>query len=185
MALLLAGTAMPLHAQRLAGRWAKAPRTVVFLEPLPLPAGGSPTPAPSVHVRRPALPQDRSTGRLVVGGLVGGIVGGALGGAVGAGLWGGIDPGGCSYEEWVCRVHGFYWGAVVGESLGIPMGIHLANGRRGDLLRSTLVSAALGAVGSLAIVAAGFDPPLTPILLVTVPVAQLTTSTILERRTTR
>jgi hypothetical protein len=63
--------------------------------------------------------QSRPTSVLILGGLAGGMVGGLLGGAVGAGLFGGIGEGACSYEEWVCRLHGFYWGAVVGESLGV------------------------------------------------------------------
>jgi hypothetical protein len=126
--------------------------------------------------------QSRPTSVLILGGLAGGMVGGLLGGAVGAGLFGGIGEGACSYEEWVCRLHGFYWGAVVGESLGVPAGVHLANNRRGDLLLSTLVSSALGAAGSIAIVAAGFDPPVAPIVLVAVPVAQITASTLIARR---
>jgi hypothetical protein len=112
---------------------------------------------------------------LILGGAMGWIAGLAAGAAVGYAIQ--PDAG----DSWIGA--GEWWlGALVGSSAGAATGVHLANGRSGDLLLSSggaLLSvpvALLVAVPLVWVHGAG-------ILLV--PVAQIGTSILLERRTSR
>jgi len=140
-------------------------------------------PAAARPVRLPApaaAPADApSTGRLVAGGLLGGAVGALVGGGAGAAIGGGRD---CDAERWVCALHGAMAGAAIGTSVGIPWGTHLAGGRRGPVVASTLASLAIGAAGVAVMRGSHYDPPWTPVALVATPVAQLVVSAALERR---
>jgi hypothetical protein len=107
---------------------------------------------------------------LVLSGVLGGaagLVGGALAGAR-------ITQDDC--ED--CGLVGGIYGGVAGWSTGIPLGVHLANGRRGKLLPSLLASLAIGGAGLGVAVAANKAD-----LLIPVPVAQLVTSILIERST--
>lgn len=59
-------------------------------------------------------------------------------------------------------------------------GVHLANRRRGNYALSLLASAAIGAAGVLAVDAANDGWP-----LISVPIAQLISSILIERATAR
>ena len=72
------------------------------------------------------------------------------------------------------------YGAVIGEATLLPLGVHLANHRRGNYGLSLLASAALGAAGVLAVEVANDGWPLIPI-----PIAQLISSILIERATSR
>lgn len=128
--------------------------------------------APAAGVTRSE--RDRSTARLVAGGLLGGGLGlgaGALlGGLVGGGdRICGDDP--CGLDEAI-------FGAIGGEVLLLPLGVHLANGRRGKYLPSLVVSAAIAGVG-IALSGNGDHGE----VMVAVPIAQLVSSILIERGT--
>ena len=146
-----------LHAQRLSGN--------------PFPTIEEPTPVvdPSVnafprHEVHPAL--------LAAGGILGGAVGvfgGALAGAR-------ITQHDC--ED--CGIVGAAYGAVAGGSALLPLGVHLANGSRGRLVPSLLSSLAIGVAG-VGVAAASNSVD----VMIAVPVLQLMSSILIERRTAR
>jgi hypothetical protein len=151
--------------------------------------------------RRPSVPaqltvEPRPTGRLVAGGLAGGAAD-ALAGAL---IAGGLrflgpcdDQDGCidRYADWA------FSGAVLGQSVGLPLGVHLANDRQGRLPPALLASAGIGTAGLIAywgIQRYGTDgwgntrgnpDLLTAATLVPVPVLELVTSIAIERATSR
>ena len=94
------------------------------------------SPAPTAAQRGPTL---GSVAGAVLGGTVGLLGGGLAGGAITSNDCEPGNPDQCLGEA----MPGFIWGAGVGMTLGIPLGTHVGNGRRGDLARSLLVSAAL------------------------------------------
>jgi hypothetical protein len=76
-------------------------------------------------------------------------------------------------------------GAVIGESVGVPFGVHVAEGRRGNLFLSTLASVGITGLGMAAIGYVG-DSGTPPVAVsVLVPIAQIAASTYIERRTRR
>lgn len=112
----------------------------------------------------------------VAAGLLAGAIGFFGGGFVGAS----IDKASSSgYEEWDGLV-GFVIGAPIGESLLLPVGVHLANGRRGNLPLSVLAS--LGITGAGIAMAASTGEAK---ILVAIPIAQLLACTAIERSTSR
>ncbi|MGH7601067.1 MAG: hypothetical protein ACREOI_32315 [bacterium] len=83
------------------------------------------------------------------------------------------------YEEWD-GLAGFVIGAPIGESLLLPVGVHIANGRRGNLPLAVLAS--VGIVGTgIAVAASTGDAK----ILVAIPFAQLLACTAIERSTGR
>ena len=157
--------------------------TLLLLLLLALPGGLraqrlAPKPFPSVD-DAPGTPAPHASSR-VAGTHPGWLaVGGVLGGA--AGLVGGAYVGARITEDDCedCFLLGGIHGAIGGWSTGIPLGVHLANGRRGKLLPSMLTSLAIGGVGLGAALAADRYE-----LMIPVPVAQLVTSILIERSTT-
>ncbi len=121
-----------------------------------------------------ALPSIRAgrtpTALLAAGGLLGGGLG-LLGGAyVGAKI--------TEHDCEDCFIVGLFYGGVAGGSALLPLGVHLANGRRGDYGKSLLASLAIGAAGfgiSYATDEWG--------LMFAVPVAQIISSIVIERGT--
>lgn len=96
-------------------------------------------PAPSLDTIRPP------------GNPLGTVVGGVLGGA--AGFFAGAMVGG-SVENRFFPCHcddpglmGVLWGAAIGESVGLAVGAHVGNGRRGNLGEDLVASLGMGAVG--------------------------------------
>jgi hypothetical protein len=84
-----------------------------------------------------------------------------------------------------CRgLEGALWGAAVGYTIGTPAGVHLANGRAGSWQPSLLTSAALAGVGAAIGIGSGSDQVLGAAAL-TVPIAQMVSSVVIERRTAR
>jgi hypothetical protein len=124
---------------------------------------------------KPALAGPRD-GAMVLGGLAGGVVGFFAGGYAGAMAGGGDRVCGddaCGLEEAV-------WGATAGVSTLIPLGVHLANGRRGNYGAELAASLLVGAAG---LGLAYNSNNGVPLLLV--PVGQIVTSMLIERATAR
>ncbi|GIW53305.1 MAG: hypothetical protein KatS3mg081_2660 [Gemmatimonadales bacterium] len=114
----------------------------------------------------------RSVQKSAGGSVAGGIAGGLAGGAVGffGGLWvgGALVDRNCEVEDLHCLLVGLGIGAGVGESLLLPLGLHLGYGRRGNLGLQVAGSVALAGLG-LAAVALTHEPA----VLIPVPVLQL------------
>ncbi len=111
-------TAAPLAAQRLYDA-----RSAVFRrDTIPT----SPTAWRTESIAPPSAQQ--STPRMVVSGVLLGAVGMFAGGAVGYGV---ETSGGCVDE--FCGLGGALLGGLVGETIGLATGVHLAGGKRGSL----------------------------------------------------
>jgi hypothetical protein len=157
--------------------------------PLVPPSAASARLAP-VPMHRPLAPAPAAP--LVGGGLFGGAAGAAAGAFAGVLVSGNLcdEPG----DPDACNPMGAaLLGAAVGHTLLAPAGVHLANRRRGDLSRSLVASAVIGAagIGSLLLLEQGVrrrDPVPTAVRSATIaiglaiPVAQRVTAIALERR---
>ena len=159
LALLLAAPVALLAQHR-------APGFVAWQAPVVSPSGRAADMAPSGG--------NRSTPRLVLGGVLGGGVGLGLGALVGGALGGGDTL--CGDDP--CGLAEAIFGAIGGEVTLLPLGVHLANGRRGNYLLSLLASAGVAA-GGLALAGGGDRGE----VLVAVPVLQLVSSILIERGT--
>lgn len=84
-----------------------------------------------------------------------------------------------SCGELDCWVPAFY-AAMAGESLGVPVAVHLANGRRGRSGGAILASLAIGAGGLGAAILCD-----EPALLLAIPVGQIASAVAIERSTAR
>jgi hypothetical protein len=98
-------------------------------------------------VSSPALAQ-RSAGAGVGRATAGAILGGVAGVAVGALAGGAVTSSNCddggNPDSCIGPLFlGFIWGGGVGHTIGIPVGAHYIGGRRGELVPSMLVSAAI------------------------------------------
>jgi hypothetical protein len=112
--------------------------------------------------------------------IVGGLLAGTAGFFAGALVAGSIVEDSCDNEDLSCLLSGIAYGAVAGEVVTAPVGMHLGNRRRGNLPLGLAASAGFGAVG-LASAAAVDDPwPLVP-----AAVAQMVVGVLLERKTAR
>lgn len=128
-----------------------------------------PQPVPAVQPERRRSPE-----LLALGGVVGGGAGLVAGALAGAWLQGSKDPDCIDFcIGWEPIV-----GALAGEALGLALGVHLANGRRGSLPLGMLTSAGILTVGAIG----GNNVP--PMLLI-VPVTQIIATVTVERRTER
>jgi hypothetical protein len=124
-------------------------------------------------------PNHRSRGSAegcMAAGLLAGTIGFFGGGLIGAEIDKASSDG---YEEWD-GLYGFVVGAPIGESLLLPVGVHLANGRRGNLPLSVLAS--LGITGAGIAMAVSTSEAK---ILVAIPIAQLLACTAIERSTSR
>ena len=117
-----------------------------------------------------------SSTKMAVYGLATGTAGFLLGGLVGAALSGDRDD----HDSWVESLQGAVIGGTVGESLMLPLGVHLANDRRGDLLLSMPASLAIGVGGALIGRRLERTGKAWPVLILT-PIAQLAASMAIER----
>jgi hypothetical protein len=117
----------------------------------------------SVPSRRP------DTATLVFAGVLGGAAGLVAGGLVGDRFQG------TPCED--CYLAGFA-GAVLGESLGVPLAVHLAAGRRGQAAPGMVASLAIAAGGLVAAGRLGRAE-----LLLAVPVLQIATAVASQRHT--
>lgn len=126
------------------------------------------TPRNEARAASPGIPG------LVLAGLIGGTVGVFAGGFIGSALGGGnaiCGDDACGLEEAV-------YGAIIGESALLPLGVHLANHRRGSYGLSLLASGAIALAGVAAVDATDDGWP-----LIAVPVGQLVSSILIERAT--
>ena len=156
---VLALVALPLTAQRQA-----APLARYGAPHLPAPAG------------LPSARAQASVPGMVLAGVTSGAIGVFGGGLIGSAVGGGnaiCGDDACGLEEAV-------YGAILGESVTLPLGVHLANRGRGNYGLSLLASVGIGALGILAVDATNDGWP-----LLAVPVGQLVTSILIERATSR
>lgn len=123
--MLLNRASVPLLA--LAGLLALAPAAAHAQRSLP------PLPGPRTVAAEPEAPRNAATGWLVLGGAAGAAVG--IGGGALAGL--AIS---CEGE---CRALAPVVGGLVGEVVLLPLGVHLANGRKGNYGLELLASAGI------------------------------------------
>ena len=119
-----------------------------------------------------------SNAKMAAYGALTGAAGLLLGGLVGAALSGDRDES----DSWVNALQGAVIGGTVGESLMLPVGVHLANDRRGDLLLSMPASLVIGVAGAVFARNASSKTENLPILILT-PLAQLAASIAIERNT--
>lgn len=104
-----------------------------------------------------------SSGALVLGGAIGWALGVVGGGFIGAG----VEVRNTEHcYDW-CGAAGFLLGAIVGESLLVPLGVHIANGRQGTYGKSAAASLGIAAAGLvLAPITAGVSIlPIFPVQL--------------------
>jgi hypothetical protein len=111
------------------------------------------------------------------GGVAGGIAGFFIGGYAGVKI--AEADGNCDSDDW-CGIGAAFTGAAIGSAAAIPLGVHLANGSRGNYGRSAAASAGIGVLGILAALAAESGE-----VLVAIPVAQIVSSVLIERVTSR
>lgn len=168
-ALLALAAASPAGAQRAA-------------PPLSALRADAPGAAPVPYALAPAAALQES-GRyvsdatLALGGIVGGGAGIIGGGLLGYGLETGLA--GCEGQEW-CGFAGTVFGAMIGEVVMLPLGVHLANRSRGSYLPGLGMSLAVGLAGfTLAAVAGESVPLVVPVI----PAAQLVAAVAVERGT--
>lgn len=113
---------------------------------------------------------DGDAAKLAFAGVIGAVAGFAIGAVA-------LQSRSCG--ELDCWAPAFY-AAMAGESLGVPVAVHLANGRRGRPGRALLASLAIGA-GGLGVAMLGHDPR----LLLAIPIGQIASSIAIERSTAR
>ncbi len=113
----------------------------------------------------------KSGGVLALAGLGGMAVGVLGGGLIGIGF---------DDDDGLDAADGAFVGAVAGTSLAIPAAVHLANGRRGNLGRSILVSALVGGV----LLGTGWAAESAELVLAA-PIGQLISAVIIERNTSK
>lgn len=173
--LLMFGIALVGCAQANAQR--RAPPALAF-DSMQSPVAGVRASADAAGTDSRSARAPASTIRLVLGGAAGALYGLYLGGYAGAHIdrWGERaghwDP---CYECWLTtRV---VVGGLIGETLLLPLGVHLANGRRGSYRESALSSLLVAAIG----LGAAF--PTSGAALIAVPLVQLHTSIRDERNT--
>jgi hypothetical protein len=132
-------------------------------------------PAPRLQ---PLVQQTAPVGNMMFGGLVGGAIGFFAFGFAGALIADSqADEGGDGFEA----LGGFVIGAVIGESLMLPLGVHVANKRRGDYALELLASAAIAGAG-VGLTAAMEDMGI--VFLPAIPIAQMAASIAIERGAT-
>ena len=111
-------------------------------------------------------------------GLISGVAGFLVGGLLGAALSGERQD----TESWIEKLEGAFVGGTMTESLMLPVGVHLANDRRGDLLWSMPASLAIGTTGALLGRRLEHTGRAWPVIILT-PIAQLAASIAIERHT--
>jgi hypothetical protein len=134
----------------------------------PFPSANAPAPPdPSLH----AFPRrETHPAVMAAGGLIGGAVGVFAGGLAGVRL--------TERDCEDCGIVGAVYGAIAGGSALLPLGVHVANRGRGNFGLSLLSSLAIGGAG-LAIA----TQTNSAAVMIPVPVLQIVTSILIERRT--
>jgi hypothetical protein len=160
--------------------------------PAPAPVAERPSlVAPSPALRGAAVPE--SGPRLVGGGVLGGVAGVLAGGLLGL-VAGGNHCTDSGNPDTCYGLEGTLIGAAAGYTVGVPVGTHYANHRRGNLGRSLLVSTAIAGAGAGVLAASGVHwnsasnstgRKVVPVVLLAVPIAQIVASVRIEERTSR
>ncbi len=130
--------------------------------------------------REAGLRPGSSGGTSVVGMTAGGLVGGAVGFAGGALIGGILGGGNAICGDDACGLEEAAYGAVAGQSILLPLGVHIANGRRGNYGFSLITSVVIGVAGIVVVDATNDGAP-----FIAVPVLQLVSSILIERATSR
>jgi hypothetical protein len=129
------------------------------------------TPAAQQVISFPDSSSGTSSGVLALAGLGGMAVGVLGGGLIGIGF---------DDDDGLDAADGAFVGAVAGSALAIPAAVHLANGSRGDLGQSILVSALVGGV----LLGTGWAAESGELVLAA-PIGQLISAVIIERNTSK
>jgi hypothetical protein len=131
--------------------------------------------APTTHPQLSLLAPNpkRSAVLLTLGGLGAATLGTFAGAALGARVT-------TRYPCEDCGLEGLIYGGVAGGSTLLPLGVHLANGRRGNYGAALLASLGIGAAG-LGVAIASQEGA----VMLSVPVLQLVSSIAIERGTSR
>lgn len=168
--------------------WLPEPRSMTRTCRLALPLALLLSAAPLAAQEVPYVQEvpDVPTSRLVVSGLAGGGSGWVVGAlAVGTPL-ARTNPFGSDQLDDGIWTPGIVIGFELGQAVGIPLAVHLANKRRGDLRGALLSSLALGALGTVLLWSDDFDSVFestsSQVVLITIPVAQLISSIYFARR---
>lgn len=113
--------------------------------------------------------------------------GAALLAGAGAGAAGGLGVGLGAVALSSCKGEGctgpFIMGLIVGETLAIPLGVHLSEGRRGSYGLAALASTAVAIAGLGALAVVGDSGPTAQGIALIVPLVQLGVSLVIERGT--
>lgn len=120
--------------------------------------------------------QTAPVGNMIFGGLAGGALGFFAFGFAGALIADSQAPDGSDGFE---ALGGFVIGAIVGESVMLPLGVHVANKRRGDYGIELLASVGIAAIG---VGLTGAIEDLAIVFLPGIPIAQLATAIAIERK---
>jgi hypothetical protein len=170
----------PAQALAQVARAPAAPAPVALVKAAPVQI--SPAPAASVQGAL-VQPAQRPVPVLVLGGAATAAVGMVAFGFVGA-LIGGNSCADIGNPDSCRGMEGGLWGAAVGYTVGIPAGVHLANGRAGRLGPSLLASAAIAGAGAAIGFGIGTDQSIA-VAALSAPIIQMVSSVIIERRTAR
>lgn len=119
-----------------------------------------------------------STRRLVLGGVVGWSVGAVVGALLGHAIEGEVD------ESMFFITGHMAAGALLGSTLGAPFGVNLANGGASNTPLSILASFGIIAVGGLLATQVTGTAGAVAVIVV-IPLAQIGTSVVIQRATTR
>ena len=111
---------------------------------------------------------------------------GLLGWGIGAVTGNAIQGGGCSFVE-SCDIGGIFYGGAAGGGLGLAVGAHLGNRRRGSFVLDVVASGALWVAGYAAFRsfedAGDYDGAV--LTLIVLPPTQLLATVLVERATGR
>lgn len=130
-------------------------------------------PGESVDPSILAFPRNQTNPAVMAtGGVIGGVVGVFAGALVGARL--------TEHDCEDCGLVGAVYGAVAGGSALLPLGVHVANRGRGNFGMSLLSSLAIGGVG-LAVA----HESNSAAVMIPVPILQIVSSILIERKTER
>jgi hypothetical protein len=133
----------------------------------------------AVDATRPMLQQVQHvpTVHLAVGGLAGGALGFFAFGFAGAFIADSQAPEGSDGFE---ALGGFVIGSAIGESILLPLGVHIANRQQGDYGAALLASAGIAAAG---IGLTSLMDDMAIVFLPAIPIGQLISSIAIERKT--
>lgn len=168
IALTTLAAPLPAAAQRLASN--PFPRTeLASTAPVGQTTPGPTTAAPTAAIAAGAPDTDGDVAGMILGAVTLGTAGFFAGAMIGD-----------RFPPCEDCIEGAFYGALAGESLAIPTGVHLANHSRGNLGSSMAASLGIGALG---VGAATLTDNWS--LLLAIPVFQIAASIGIERHTAR